>query len=114
MSIRPQILCPETVLGITAATLATGPSGGWALVKRAVFTAYSGNAGNVTITVYRVISGDSAVQGNVVIDTMTLTPGQAYTAPELANMVLNDGDTIQALCSSASAVNATISGFTGP
>lgn len=114
MTITPQILCPETVLTTGAVAVALGPSGGWALVKRAVFTAYATNVANVTITVYRVPSGGTAAQTNAVIDTFALTPGQAYVAQELANMVLNAGDTIQAKASGAAAVNLTISGFTGP
>jgi hypothetical protein len=110
MTIQPAVLTPSTQLGNTAAAIYTTPALGQAVIKRAVFT----NIDTVphTITVHRVPSGGSATIANRVISAYRLTPGQAYVAVELANMVLNGGDMIQALADTANQVNVTMSGFT--
>jgi len=62
--------------------------------------------------VYRVASGGAAGAANTIIKDKRLTPGQSYVAPEVANMVLNSGDSIQALASAATAVTAVLMGYT--
>lgn len=110
MAINPAVLTPSTPLNSTATVLYQVPSNGQAVIKRAVFT----NVDSVTrvITVHRVPASGSPVLGNRVISEQRLTPGEAYVAPELANMVLLPGESIQALADAAAVVNATMSGFT--
>lgn len=79
------------------------------IVKQAVFT--NTDTANRTITVYVVRSGGSAGATDILIDAQVLSPGQAYPAPELANLVLNAGDAVYALADVASKVNAVASGF---
>lgn len=110
MAINPAILTPSQQLGTAAAGIYTCPVATRAIIKRAVFTNVSTGAAN--LTVYRVASGGSAGATNEVIAAMSLSAGQAYTAPELANMVLTPGDAIFAMSSVGSAINATMSGFT--
>lgn len=110
MTISPAILTPSAQLTNAAASIYTVPANGKAVIKRAVFT----NVDTVTrlLTVHRVASGGSATTANQVITTQRLTPGEAYVAAELANMVLDAGDSIQALADANTAVNATMSGYT--
>lgn len=110
MAINAAVLQAGVVLTASAASIYTTPAAGQAVIKRAVFTNTSANP--VTITVHRVPSAGSAAIGNKIIAEMRLTPGQAYVSPELSNMALNGGDSIVALCSAASSVNAFMSGFT--
>ncbi len=110
MAIQAAILCPTSPLGSTLAPVYTTPAQAQALVKRAVFTNTS--AATVVITVHRVASGGAPGAGTQVISGHRLTANEAYTAPELSNMVLNGNDALHAVCDAANAVNVTISGFT--
>lgn len=97
-------------LTASAATYVTAAGVSKVVIKSAVFT----NTDTVarTITVHRVPSAGSASAGNMVISAFSLSAGQAYVAPELANMVLNAGETLQALASTAAVVNINVSGLT--
>jgi hypothetical protein len=110
MAITPAALTASTQLGATAAAIYTTPVQGQTLIKRAVFT--NTDTSPRTITVHRVPNLGSAAIGNRVISSFRLSPGQAYVAVELANMILNGGDAIFALADTASQVNVTMSGFT--
>lgn len=98
-------------LTAAAATYVTAGASGYAIIKSAVFT--NTDVAARTITVHRVPNGGSATTGNRVITAFSLAAGQAYVAPELANMVLAPGETLQALASVTSVVNIAVSGLTG-
>jgi len=107
-TITPANLCNST-LTASAATYVTASGTSNIVIKSAVFT--NTDASARTITVHRVASGGSATTGNRVITAFSLSAGQAYVAPELTNMVLAPGETLQALASSASVVNIQVSGL---
>lgn len=109
MTITPLLLTASTQLGTSAASIFTSAVTTQVVVRRAVFTNVDTSAR--TFTVYRVPSGGAAATANVVISAMRLAPGESYVAVELANMVLNLGDALYALASAATAINATVSGF---
>lgn len=96
---------------ITTAAVAyvTGAANAQTLVKRAVFTNVT--AGAITITVHRVPSGGTAGATNMIIDTRSIAALGTDLAPELANMVLTAGDTIQCLASANASINFFASGF---
>lgn len=109
MAITPAFL-GSAQLTTSAAAVYTAPTAVHAVVKKATFTNTSGSA--VTLSVYRVPSGGSALPGNTVISAMSLAAGQAYVAQELDNVVLGPGDSIEAFASAATAVVAMLNGFT--
>ncbi|CAB4142365.1 hypothetical protein UFOVP1414_65 [uncultured Caudovirales phage] len=109
MAIVPALLTASVQLGATAASIYTTPAQGQTLIKRAVFT--NVDTSPRTITVHRVPVSGSASNANRVISSFRLSPGQSYVAVELANMVLNAGDSIQAFADTANLVNVTMSGF---
>lgn len=107
-TIQPSNLASGT-LTASAATYVTASGTSKVIIKSAVFT----NTDSVarTITVHRVASAGSAAATNIVINAFSLTAGQAYVSPELANMVLNAGETLQALASTTAVVNINVSGL---
>lgn len=109
MTITPVALWGPTQLDITVAPLYTSPLNGIAVIKRAVFTNTSTDP--QTITVYVVRNGDSPDATNIVIDARAISAGDTDLAPELANLVLGGGDSVQALASLNAVVNATASGY---
>lgn len=109
-TISPAVLQGGVVLGTSAAAIVTGAASQLAIVKRAVFTNFSGSA--ASLTVYRVPSGGTPGNATEIIAAQSLAPGQAYVAPELANAVLNPGDTIQAFASAGTSISAQIWGYT--
>ena len=110
MAITPAVFQPGIQLTASPVAIYTVPSVGQSVIRRAVFT--NTDTSPRTITVHRVPNAGSASTSNRVISAFRLSPGQAYIATELSNMVLNAGDSIQALADTTSVVNAFISGFT--
>lgn len=108
-NVTPSPLQPGAQLTTTATTYVTGASNSQTIIKRAVFTNVT--AGAVTFTVYRVPGGGTAAAANTIIPTRSIAVGGTDLAPELANAVLNPGDTIQALASALSSINVFVSGF---
>lgn len=109
-SITPVVLCPTSVVPLTVATpFITGAPGVQTTITRAFFTNIT--AGAVSIGVYRVPSGGSAVSGTIIIPARSIAANGTDLAPELAGMVLAPGDTIQCEATSAAAINITASGF---
>lgn len=109
MAITPDALWGPGSLTAAAAAIYTSPAATTTVVKRAVFL--NTDTTTRTITVHVVRSGGSATTGNKVINAFALYPNQAYVAVELTNLVLEAGDAIYALASSASVVNSIGSGF---
>lgn len=105
----PYVFNAGTVLTTSAVAQATCPALSQAVIKRAVFNNRTGGA--QTVTIYRVPSGGAAGSGNEVVTARTIGAGQTDLAPELVNMVLNAGDTIQALASANTSINCFVSGF---
>ncbi len=110
MTITPAALQPGVSLTNAAASIYTTPANGQAVIRRAVFTNHDSSPH--VITVHRVPSGGSVLTANMLIDARRLTPGESYVSPELANMVLDAGDSIQAFADANSVVNAFMSGYT--
>lgn len=109
MSVVPILLTPSTPLLTSATVLYVTPSDGQTVVKRAVFTNIDSQPRS--FTVHRVPNGGSPVSGNIVVSALRLQPGESTVVNELGNMVLNGGESVQALASAASVINVTMSGF---
>lgn len=96
-------------LGTAAGVLYTAPSSAKAVINRAVFTNVS--ASPCSITVYVVRSGGTADAASEVISAYNIQPGEAYVSPEISGVVLNGGDSIEALASAATSITTIGSGF---
>lgn len=111
MTIQTKVLCASTQLTGSAATYITGAASQKTTITRARIT-NSDTATAYTFTVYRVASGGSAGSTNLLINARSVAPGGSDLCPELNGMVLDAGDTIQALASTTAKLNFTASGFT--
>lgn len=96
-------------LAAAAAAIFTSAASGTSVINRATFTNVT--ASPVAITVYVVRSGGAANAASMVISAYNIQPGEAYVAPELANLVMTAGDAIQAFASSAASITTVGSGF---
>lgn len=111
LSVTPAILVPTAPLAATAAAIYTSPGGGnGTVVKKSTFTNQTGGA--ITFNVWRVASGGTNTNDNLVISALSVAAGATYIANELNNLVLEKNDALYADASAASSINATISGFT--
>lgn len=111
MAINNVVLCAETQVTGSAATYITGALSLKTIITRARAT-NSDAATAYTLTVYRVASGGSAGTTNIIINARSIAPSGSDLLPELNGMVLNAGDTIQALASTTAKINFTASGYT--
>jgi hypothetical protein len=112
LSIAPAILLPTAFLANSAALLFQVTSGNGAIIKKASFANVT--AGNASIILYRLPSGIGSVATQYIITgSPTVVFNSApYTAVELTNMVLMNGDSIWGVASAASTITGTMSGFT--
>lgn len=76
----------------------------------AITCAYFCNTSNspVTISVYAVASGDSAVAGNRIYDSVLLTAKDTYVI-DMEKLILSDGDKLMAEATQNNAITVTIS-----
>ena len=95
-------------LAATAATLYTCPTGMKARILAA--TATNDTTTAVTYTLYIVPSGDSAGVANLVCNAQPLNDSESNTVNEIIGHVLEPGDTLQGLASTADQVTLTVSG----
>lgn len=108
-NVTPVVLQAAGSLTTSAAVYITGAANSQTIIKRVVFNNITGGA--LTITVYRVPAGGSALPGNQIISTRSIAANSTDLAPELAGMVLDAGDTIQALASAAASIAMFASGY---
>lgn len=108
-TIVPGQLQPGIQLTTAAVAIVTCGVNAQNIVKRAVFTNLTGGA--VTITVYVVPSGGSPGSTNTILGAYSIAANLSYVANELSNAVLNAGDTIQALASANTSINAFVWGL---
>lgn len=94
--------------GIAATTLYTCPSN--TKVRIVAATATNDTTTAKYFTVYRVPSGGSAGDDNLVINQKTLSSRESYTCPELVGHIIEAGDTIEALAEAASQITIHLSG----
>lgn len=74
------------------------------------FTATNTSAGNVTISVNLVTSGGSAGVTNLIVDSRSIAPDEAYTFPELVGQVLEPGGFISTIAGAATSLTIRASG----
>jgi hypothetical protein len=108
-NVNPAVLQAGATLTTAAAAYITCASNVQTILKRTVFTNTTGGA--ITFTVYRVPNAGAPATGNEIIVARSIAAGGTDLAPELTNMVLNAGDTIQCLASANTSINVFSSGF---
>lgn len=79
------------------------------VIRRAVFSNTA--ATPILLTIWKCANGASPTAQNIILDSWTLSVSEAYTSPELANMVLTGGETIYASSTPPSSITAFLSGF---
>jgi hypothetical protein len=105
-NVTPVVLQPGATLTVGNVTYITGPANSQTIIKRAVFTNIT--AGAVSFTVSRTPSGGVGLE---IIYGRSIAANTTDLAPELSNMVLNPGDTIQAAASAGASIHMFASGF---
>lgn len=79
------------------------------IITSATFT--NADTGSHTFTVYVVRSGGTPGLANILIDAQSIGAKAAYVSPELQNVMLGPGDSIQAFADTGAEV--TCSGING-
>lgn len=75
------------------------------------FTATNTTTSNVTFSVNLIPSGSLASDSNLVVDTMTIPPGNTESfSKQIVGHVLENGDSISTLAGTASAITIRCSG----
>lgn len=105
------VMTPTTQLTTSAVVMYTQQVNSKGQVVRA--TVYNTDTVARQVTVHRVASGDTPGTDNVVLSGLSgrVMAGQAMVIDVLAGMILDPGDTIQALADAANVVNFTMSGY---
>ena len=108
--IRSFQILPNAQLGVAASTLYTCPAKMRATPKQLSIANTSGTA--TPVTVYVVPNGGTAANSNTIVPGITVPPNSVLSlAPYLANVVLVEGDTIQALAGTATRLTPTGGGI---
>lgn len=108
MTVTPKKLFTPAQLTDAAATYYTVPAQTRTVLKKVTLT----NDGTApeTVTLYLVETGGTAGASNIVLKGKAIGAGETYEAYELEGHIMNAGDFIRALASTASKVNLHVSG----
>ena len=107
MFIAKNLLSASAQLTAAAATYYTSTNTKTIITKG---TMTNSDASVRTFTVYVIKSGGSAGVTNILISARAIAPGETQEIPELAGQVLENGDFIQMLASSANTLTPTLAG----
>ena len=110
MTIIATRLTGPATLANAPAVIYTAPASSIVFIQSAVF-ANTDATGIHTITVYVVPSGGGIGAATTVVPKQSISPSSTYKSSELAGVVMNPGDTIEASADTAALVTYTISGF---
>lgn len=94
----------QQTVGNTATTLYTS-SGVTAITALYLM---NDNSGTVVIQLHVVADGDTAVTANKIIKNLSIAAGDTYVV-DTERLILDDGDTIQAVADTDAVVHSTIS-----
>jgi len=103
MARTPVDIIPSQSLTTVAVNYYTVPNAKTAIIKRISFTNVS--SGVVTITLYKVGSGDAPTTTNIIAKEKPIDVNETWSCPDIEGKVLETGDAIQALASANTAVN---------
>lgn len=108
MTVIAKRLIKGAQLTTSTASLYTAPASTTAITKRVQFS--NPSAVPASITAWVVPASGSASAQYQYINSLSMSPGETYTSPELSGVVLAAGDSIQALASVANAISVMASG----
>lgn len=111
MAQTPIVMTATTRLTASAVVMYEQGANSVGQVLRA--TVYNSDTSARLVTVHRVADGDTPTGANTILSGAAgrLLPGQEMVINALAGMVLNAGDSIQALADVTNVVNFTMSGY---
>lgn len=109
MAVTPKVFNSGTQLTTTAAAYWTSTN-----IKSIVDYAKLMNftTGVITVTGYRVPSGQSAGNSYIIMKSVSIEAGQTYHCPEIVGATLETGDSVQLLASAAASVSVQMGGRT--
>lgn len=107
-SVVPVVLCASTALTNADVAYITAAAG-QTMIRAAIVTNITGGA--ITFDMWRVPSGGSSADGNLLLKTQSVPATGRYIVSELLNMVLLVGDTIHIQASANTSLNFTASGW---
>jgi len=108
-TIQPLRLEEPIQLSTSATSVYTCPANSYVKISAATCSNVTGTA--ATITFNLVPSGGAVSTSNQVITVQNVAATGSYVMVELLNQILNPGDSIFGLSSTASAINFTLSGM---
>ena len=108
MTVTAKCLLEAKFAASSATTEYTAPASTKTIIDK--FTATNTDSGAVTITIYIVPSGSSATDSNMIVKTYSIAAATTHDFSELQNQILNTGDFISVLASTASKMTIRISG----
>ena len=109
MALTPIMMSGTGRITNAAATYYTTPANSIVYVTRGVIT----NTDTATrlVTIYVVRSGGSTTDAELLVDARPVGASKSLPVPELAGLVLEDGDLIRAFADATNVVNFTLSGL---
>jgi len=107
MTVTAKVLIPAKQLEDVQTAQYTA-SGVRAIIDKATVT--NTGASNVTLSVNIVTVAGAAGDGNLIIKTKTLFPGETYNCPELVGQILDAGGFISTLAGAATSLTMRVSG----
>lgn len=108
MATTPKALFNPLQAGTGEATQYTTPAGTRTIIDK--FTGTNTTGAAATLTVKLVPNAGAPGASNTISSAKTLAAGETYTFPELVGHVLNTGDYISTLASTATAITIRASG----
>lgn len=108
MTVTPKKLFTPAQLTTSAATYYTAPASTKTVLKKATLT--NNNTTPETVTIYLVETGGTAGVTNIILKDKAIGPGETYEVYEMEGHIMNAGDFVRALASTASQVTFHLSG----
>jgi len=109
MAVTPVKLYGPTALTGSAAALFTAPANERYVILQG--SALNTDTSGRTLSIHVVRSGDSAVDGNLVMDEEPIAAHEALILTPLKGLVLEGGDAIYGFADTTSLVNIVLSGY---
>jgi hypothetical protein len=95
----------STVLGTSAVTLYTSPTGTWTQITKLLLVNTSGSTQTATLAIV------AAATSYTTTNAQGLLPSQSWNSPNEYGLVLNPGDGLSAFASAGSAITFILAGL---
>jgi len=108
MAVTLKLLIPRKHAENAQTVQYTSPAGTKAVIDKFTVTNTSGAVAYLSVNL--IASGGAAGTNNLVMQARAVSPGEAYTCPELVGQVLEAGSMISTLASAATALTISAGG----